>query len=79
MPSFFSRDDVLWLCPPVERCGLLIMGLDEDVYGLLQRHDRVEDTAFQTALGELGEEALDGIQPGAGRRDEMKCPAGMTR
>ena len=41
------------------------MGLDEDVDGLLQRHDRVEDPAFQASFGELGEEALDGIQPGA--------------
>ena len=59
--------------------GLLIMGFDEDVDGLLQRHDRVEDAAFQAAFGELGEEALDSIQPGAGRRDEMKRPAGMAR
>jgi len=39
----------------------------------------VEDAAFQSAFGELGEEAFDGIQPGAGRRDKMERPAGMAR
>jgi hypothetical protein len=28
-------------------------------------NDRVEDAAFQTTFGEFGEEAVDGIEPGA--------------
>ncbi len=79
MPSFCGGDYIHWLCPPVEWCGLLIMVFDEDIDGLLQRPNRVEDAAFQAAFCELGEEPLDRLQPGAGRRDDMKRPAGMAR
>ena len=34
-----------------------------------------EHAAFQPALGELGEEALDGIEPGAGGRGEVEGEA----
>jgi hypothetical protein len=32
----------------------------------LQLDDGVEDAAFQASFGELGEEALDGVDPGTG-------------
>ena len=39
--------------------------------------DRTEDTTFQALPGEPGEEALDGIQPGARGRREVERPARM--
>lgn len=44
----------------------------------LKVHDRVEHAALQPALAQLGEEPLDGVQPGARGRREMKGPARMT-
>ena len=41
------------------------MLLEEAVDGGLKINDRVEDAALQPPLGELGEEALDGVEPGA--------------
>ena len=37
-----------------------------------------EDAALQAPLGELGEEALDGVEPGAGGRREVEGPARMA-
>src|SRR5512132_2297483 len=41
----------------------------------LELDDRAEDAALETALGELGEEALDGVEPGAGGRREVEDEA----
>jgi hypothetical protein len=40
--------------------------LDEAVDGLLQRDQGREHAAFETPSGQLGEEALDGVEPRAG-------------
>jgi hypothetical protein len=37
---------------------------DEAIDGGLQIDKRYKDAALQSALGELGEEALDGVEPG---------------
>ena len=63
MPAFGSGDDGLGIGPPAERLGAMIVVLDEAVDGGLQGDQRVKDAALETALGELGEEAFDGVQP----------------
>ncbi len=51
---------------------------DEAVDGGLQIDDRVEYAAFQAALGKLGEEALDGVEPRAGCWGEVEGEARMA-
>jgi len=65
MPSFRGSDDVFRVGPPLEPLWFVIMGFDEVIDGLLQINDRVEDASLEATLGELGEEAFDGVQPGA--------------
>ena len=43
--------------------GALVVALDEVVDGGLQGDEGVEDAAVELATGELGEEALDGVEP----------------
>jgi len=51
--------------------------LDEAVDRGLEIDDRVEHAVFQPSAGELGEEALDSVEPCAGCRDEVEGPARM--
>ena len=44
----------------------------------LEVDQRMKDAAFETAAGELGEKALDRVEPGGRSRDEMKGPARMA-
>ncbi len=53
------------------------MFLDEAVDGGLEVDDGVEDAVFQAAARQLGEEAFDGVEPGAGCRNEVKGPSPM--
>ena len=48
---------------------------DEAVDGGLEVDDRVEDAALQAALGELGEETLDRVEPRTGRWREVEGEA----
>jgi len=57
--------------------GWVVVG-DEAIDGALEIDDAFEDTAPEAAPGEVGEEALDGVEAtGRGWR-EMECPARMT-
>ncbi len=51
---------------------------EEPVDGGLEIDDRMEDTPFQTLFCELGEEALDGVEPGNRGRREVKVEPGMA-
>src|SRR5260370_8000655 len=51
---------------------------DEAVDGGLEVDDRAKDAALEAAPGEFGEEALDGIEPGAGGRGEVEDEARMA-
>ena len=53
------------------------MLLEVAVDGGLQVDDRSEDAAPEALAGEFGEEAFEGVEPGAGFRGEVKGPAGM--
>ena len=52
------------------------MSLDEAVDGGLQGDEGGEDAAFRPALGELGEEGLDRVEPGTRRGCEVKTQHG---
>ena len=53
------------MCGPDEGFGVGIGLGEEAVDGGLEFDDRAEHAAFEPSLGQLGEEALDGIEPGA--------------
>ena len=75
MPASDGGDDFVGIGGPYEGFGLGVVLGDEAVDGCLKVDDRSEDTSLQPPLGELGEEALDGVQPGAGSRHEMEDEA----
>ena len=78
MPTVDGSDDVIRICGPDEWLGFLVVLVDEAVDGCLKIDDRMEHPPFETPLGELGEEALDGVEPGCRCRREVEDPAGMT-
>jgi hypothetical protein len=51
--------------------------IEEPVDGGLQIDNRTKDTAFQSALCELGE-PFNGIEPGRRSGREVESPAGMA-
>jgi hypothetical protein len=57
--------------------GIVIGFLQEAVDGGLEVSDALEDAAFEPALGQLGEEALDRVEPGGGDRGEVEMDALM--
>ena len=63
MPTPDCGDDLVRIGAPDEGSGLLVMLLDEAVDGSLKVDDGVEDAVLQAATGQLGEEALDRVQP----------------
>ena len=73
--SFDGGDDCVWVGGPCEGLGVDIGVGDEAVDGGLGFDDGAEDASLETALSELGEEAFDGIEPGARGRGEMEDEA----
>ena len=65
MLAFDGGDDLIGVSGPDEGLGIMVGLFDEAVDRGLELDDRAEDAALETALGELGEEALDGVEPGA--------------
>ena len=65
VPAPNGGDDFIGVSGPGE--GLRIgVGLGQEaIDGGLEVDDRAEDAALQPSSGELGEEALDRIEPGA--------------
>ena len=63
MPTFDSGDDFVGLDRPSEGLWHLIGLVEEAVDGSLEVDHGSKDTTFQSLLGELGEEALHGIEP----------------
>jgi hypothetical protein len=79
VPTPDGRDDLVRVSLPDERSGILIMLRDEAIDRSLQIDDRLEYAVFQASPRELGEDALDGIQPRAGRWNEVEGPSWMPR
>ena len=65
MPALDGGDDFVGIGGPDEGLGVVVVLGEEAVDGGLQVDDGVEDAALEAPLGELGEEALDGVEPGA--------------
>lgn len=77
MPTSDGSDDAVGVSGPGEGLGVLVGLIDEAVDGSLQVDEGVEDAAFETSSAELGEEALDGVEPGARGRREVEDEARM--
>jgi hypothetical protein len=58
-----------------EGLRMLVIFGDEAVDGGLKIDNALEDAAFEAALGEDGEEALDGVEPAGRGRREVERPA----
>ena len=63
MPSFDGGDDFVGVGSPCEGLWFGVGLGEETVDGGLEVDDGAEDATFQAAPGQLGEEALDGIEP----------------
>jgi hypothetical protein len=74
-PAFDSSDNAGWACGPNEGFGLAIRLCDEALDGDFELSDRSECAALEARVGEFGEEALDGIEPGGGSWREMEGSA----
>jgi|SRR6516162_5489119 len=59
--------------------GLALCSAQVGVDGGRQVGDLAEDAAANALAGHLGEEVLDGVEPGGGSRGEMEGPARMAR
>ena len=78
MPSLDGGDDFLGAFRPDEGLWVEIVVGQEAVNGGLEIDDAFEDAALEPSLGENGEEAFDGIEPGGGCRREVKGEAGVS-
>ena len=64
-PSISGGDDFIWISSPHEGFGAcLVVFFDEAVDGGLKIDQRMKDAMFEATAGQLGEEALDRVQPG---------------
>ncbi len=72
VPAPDGGDDFIGVGGPGEGRGLPIVLFEESIDGGLQIDDRSEYAALESALGERGEEAFDGVEPRAGRRREVE-------
>ena len=78
MPTFDGGDDFVGIGGPGEGFGSLIVLGNVAVDGGLEVDGGMEDAAFEATLRQLGEEALDGVEPGAGSRREVEGEALMA-
>jgi hypothetical protein len=63
-PSVSSRDDIVGVGFPDERLGVVgIVFADKPIDGGLEIDDGMEDAVLEPPPRQLGEEALDGIEP----------------
>ncbi len=72
MPSSDCGDYFIGIGGPGEGLRFGIVFENEAIDGGLQVDHGHEDAALQAALGELGEEALDGVEPGSRSRGEVE-------
>lgn len=77
MPASDGLDNFVGIGSPCEGFRFGVMFDDEAINGCLQIDDRSEDAAFQSSFCELGEETLDGVDPGCRCGREVEGPAGM--
>jgi hypothetical protein len=79
MPASDGGDDFVGIGDPVEGFRMGIVVFEEAIDRGLKVGDGSEGAAFEATLGEGGEEALDGVEPGGRGRREVEDPARMVR
>ena len=75
MPAPDGGDDSVGVGGPFKGFGHLVGVLDEAIDGGLEVDDGLENAAFQSPLGEFGEEALHGVDPGTEGQHEVEGEA----
>ena len=63
VPAPYGGDDFIGIGCPYEGLWAFIVFGKETVGGRLKVDERMEDAAFEAAVGQPGEETLDGIGP----------------
>jgi len=79
MPAPNGVDDFVGIGDPLEGFGMGVVIFEETIDRGLEVDHGSEDAAFEAALGEGGEEALDSIEPGCRSRCELEGPARVPR
>ena len=74
-PAADLSDDGIWVCGPDKRFGIGIGFVQEAVDGGLEIGDAFEGAAFEPPPCQLGEEALDRVEPGGGGWGEVEMKA----
>jgi len=75
VPASDGGDDLIGVGGPYEGFGVVVGLGEETVDRCLQIDQRAEHAALESSPGELGEEALDGIEPRSGGSGEVERPA----
>jgi hypothetical protein len=78
VPAFDRGDNRVWIGGPCEGPWGRVVLDEEAIDGGLQVDDASEHAALEAPFGELGEEALDGVEPGARGRCEVEREAFMA-
>jgi len=78
VPTFNGGDNLVWIGGPCEWFRALVSFGDEAINGGLKIDEGMEDAPVEPPLGEVGEEALDGVGPRTGCRREVEGEAAMT-
>jgi hypothetical protein len=78
VPTFDRGDDFLGIGGPHEGLGIVVGFPEKAIDRGLEIDDRAKHAAFEAALGQLGEEALDGVEPGGRGRRVVEHKARMS-
>jgi len=78
LPFFDGDDNVVGVSGPDEGFGIIVCLGDEAVDGGLQVGNGSEYAALAATPGKLGEEDLDGVEPGTGGLGEVESPPRMA-
>jgi hypothetical protein len=78
VPAPDGGDDFVWIGGPCEGSGIVVGLGEEAIDGGLKVDHALEDAALEPAFAELGEEALDGVDPTGRGRCEVEGPSRMT-
>jgi hypothetical protein len=77
VPASDGSDDFVGIGGPHEGLGVIVGFLQEAVDRGLEIDNRMEDAAFEAAVGQLSEEAFDRIEPRGRGRGVMEDKAGV--
>jgi len=78
VPSSDGSDNCVLVLGPAEGARVVVGLSDGSVDRSVERHERMKHASLEALLGQLGEEALDGVQPRGRSRREVEGNARMT-